>query len=365
MTLRRILAAIVLILLIASGIIIYLMWPFSAFGQETFVDIPRGTGTRAMARMLADAGVIRSQWAFLVLRALRPRDTLKAGEYRFDKPATAWEVYGRIARGDVFLLSLVVPEGQNVFDIADHLEKSNMMRRERLLAAARDTSLIRDLAPRAPSLEGYLFPDTYRFPRKTAPEQLVRIMTDRFRKAWAELGSPAPDVHRIVTLASLVETEARVPEERPIVASVFANRLKVGMPLQADPTTVYAARLQNRFRGTIYASDLDNSHPYNTYRNPGLPPGPVANPGMDSLKAALHPADTKYLYFVAKGDGSGGHHFSTDLADHALAVQKYRRAVNAERNGEAGSTPSLAPRTASGAGRVGRPARTQGAARTR
>ena len=164
-----------------------------------------------------------------------------------------------------------------------------------------------------PTLEGYLFPDTYRVARHTTAAQLCRQMTERFRKAWRQLGHPQADVHASVTLASLVEKEAKLPEERPLIASVFLNRLRIGMPLQCDPTTVYAAIIEQRYRGAIYHSDLDSKQVYNTYQHAGLPPGPIANPGLASLRAALDPAATDYLYFVARADGSGGHQFSKEL----------------------------------------------------
>jgi UPF0755 protein len=350
--LRRIIAIFVLGLLILLGLAYYIFKPYGAFGSETFVEIPRGTPTSQIARRLAAAGVIRSEFLFLAVRAIRPHSTVKAGEYRFKEPATPWAVFDRMARGDVYLISITVPEGRNMFDIADHLDSLKVVSREDFLAAARDPSLIRDLAPEAPSLEGYLFPDTYRFPRRITAADLTKMMTDRFRVVWKSLGATQSDVHRVVTLASLVETEARLPEERPLVASVFANRLRAGMPLQADPTTVYAALLENRYRGRIFASDLANPHPYNTYRRPGLPPGPVANPGVSSLKAALEPADTKYLYFVARADGSGGHRFSEDLAEHVSAVRKYRRAVaEAERNEQTGAARRVDTGAAAGANR--------------
>jgi UPF0755 protein len=342
------------VLLAAAAAVALLFLPYGGFGRETFVDIPRGTGTRAIGRILAHAGVIRHEGLFLLIRALRPAANLKAGEYRFDRPATPFEVFDRIARGDVFLYALVVPEGHNLFDIADHLANEKLMTREGFIAAARDPALVRDLAPRAPSLEGYLFPDTYHFPRKTTPEQLAKLMTDRFRKAWQQLGSPKVDVHELVTLASLVEKEARVGEERPLVASVYVNRLKIGMPLQCDPTTIYAALLENRFRGAIYRSDLDRAHPYNTYQNPGLPPGPIANPGLEALRAALKPAQTEYLYFVARADGSGAHQFSTGLAEHSRAVQQYRRALK-----QADSSREVARGTQAAPDQPGRPAATQ------
>jgi UPF0755 protein len=185
--------------------------------------------------------------------------------------------------------------------------------------------MIRDLDPDAPSLEGYLFPNKYRVYRHTTARQICRMMTGEFRERWKVLNSAAK-VHSVVTLASMVEREAKRPEERPMVASVFQNRLRIGMKLDCDPTTVYAALLENRYRGTIYKSDLENPSPWNTYQHKGLPPGPIANPGLSSIEAALAPADTSYLYFVAKADGSGGHNFSASLGEHTVNVAKYQRA---------------------------------------
>ncbi len=297
------------------------------FSGETFVDIPKGTGTRGIARMLADAGVIQHPVQFLLVRALRPNARLKAGEYRFDKPASAWRVFDRIARGDIFFYVLAVPEGNNTFDIAAALEREGIMDGKEFLAAAHDPALIRDLDPRAPSLEGYLFPDTYHVTRHTTAGQLCRMMTERFRKAWREVAPPNTDVHGAVTLASLIEKEARLPLERTLIASVFLNRLRLKMPLQCDPTTIYAALLEERYRGAIYRSDLDSKQRYNTYQYEGLPPGPIANPGAQSLRAALYPARTEFLYFVVLPDGSGGHRFSKELAQHARAVEQYRRGL--------------------------------------
>ena len=299
--------------------------PYAAFGEETFVDFPKGTGTAAMARQLAQSGVISHSWAFLVARILRPQRKLQAGEYRFTQPASVLDVYDRIARGDVFYYALTVPEGQNMFDIAADAEKLGVFSAADFLSAARDASSIHDLDPAAPTLEGYLFPSTYQLSRHTRPSQLCQMMTARFREVWKEIGAPA-NVHGTVTLASLVEREARVPMDRPLISSVFHNRLKIGMKLDCDPTTIYAALLDDRYRGTIHQSDLANSSPYNTYRHAGLPPGPIANPGRDSLLAALHPADTQYLYFVLRPDGSGAHNFSKSISEHQLATAQYRRA---------------------------------------
>jgi len=191
--------------------------------------------------------------------------------------------------------------------------------------AAQDPTLIRDLDTKAPTLEGYLFPSTYRLGHRTGPAKLCRMMTDRFRAAWRGLNTDA-SVHETVTLASLVEKEGKLAEERPLIAAVFANRLRRGMKLECDPTTIYAAQLLGVYRGTIYRSDLDRDHPYNTYSHAGLPPGPIANPGIPSLQAALDPAVSEDLYFVRKPDDSGSHQFSTSLAEHTVAAEKYRRA---------------------------------------
>ncbi len=311
----------------ASLALLSLGFRYAGFAGETFVEIPRGTGSAGMARLLAEAGVVRYRWQFLLARALKPRARLQAGEYRFNRPASTWEVFDRIARGDVFYLALTVPEGSNMFDVAAALEAIGALPAEEFLRAARDPGLIRDLAPQAPTLEGYLFPDTYRITRHTTARQLCRQMTDRFRQAWASLNAAA-EVHPTVTLASLIEKETARAEERPLVASVLLNRLRLGLPLQCDPTTIYAALLEDRYRGAIFRSDLESRQRYNTYQHPGLPPGPIANPGLESLKAALRPAKTDYLYFVALPDGSGAHKFSKDWTAHERAVARYRRAEN-------------------------------------
>ncbi len=315
-----------------AGYVAYrLSQPYKGFAEPVFVEFPHGTGTGAMASVLAEKGVIRDRWLFLAARAFR-RTNLQAGEYKFEKPASALDVYGRIARGDIFYMELLIPEGYNLFDIAGAIEKLGT--KERLpamtptsfLLAARDPAMIRDLDPKASSLEGYLFPNKYRIYRHTTAQQLCRQMTNEFRVQWKTLNAPS-NPHETVTLASMVEREARLPEERPQVAAVFANRLRIGMRLDCDPTTVYAALLENRYRGAIHRSDLDNTNPYNTYQHSGLPPGPIANPGLSSIKAAVAPADSKFLYFVARADGSGGHRFSASLEQHEAAVAQYERAI--------------------------------------
>jgi UPF0755 protein len=327
---RRLLLLLIVLAVIAGGLLFYaIATPYAGFEKETFVDIPPGTSTGRMASMLAQAGVIRSEWHFLAARAVRSGATLQAGEYQFTKPMTASEVLAKIARGDVYLKELRIPEGANMFDIAAAVEQQGFAKSVDFLKIARNPALVQDVAPDAPSLEGYLFPSTYRFTRRTSAERIAREMTNQFKRVWKQIGQPGVDVNRTVTLASLVEKETAVPSERPAVASVYHNRLKIGMKLDCDPTTIYAAMLEGRWRGAIYRSDLDNPHPYNTYRNPGLPPGAIANPGMASLRAALSPENTRYLYFVAKGDGSGAHVFTETLSEHNAAVRDYRSNVAA------------------------------------
>ena len=325
----RLLAAICLLLAAAVGFVFFsLRSAFQGFENEVIVDFPKGTSTPAMAGELARSGVVRYPWQFLAVRALNPGRRLQAGEYQFTRADTPWTVFDRIARGDVFYYELTVPEGSNLFDIAANLGRFDFLRPDDFLKTARDPSMIRDLAPNAPTLEGYLFPSTYRITRRTTVEQLCQMMTGLFRKHWRELQSPGDpvSVNDTVALASLVEKETAVPAERPVVASVYENRLKRGMALDCDPTTIYAALLDQRYRGTIYRSDLNNTNAYNTYQHAGLPPGPIANPGLESLRAALHPAQTDYLYFVANPGESGTHHFSKTIEEHNRAVLKYRRA---------------------------------------
>jgi UPF0755 protein len=310
--------------------VIYLaLQPYQGFAGQTFVEIDRGMTSSQIASRLAEQGIIRSRWTFLALRAVRPRARLEAGEYRFASPVTPWQVFEKIRRGEVFYEDFTVPEGSNIFDIAALLEQSDTVPAAEFVKAAADPSLIRDLDPQAPGLEGYLFPSTYRVTHRTTARQLCRTMTNEFRKRWQAAGGPEAqaDVHRTVTLASLVEKETALPDERPLVASVFTNRLAAGMALQCDPTTVYAALLENRYRGVIYRSDLTSSNPYNTYTHTGLPPGPIANPGEAAIRAALHPAQSSYLYFVATGGRKGMHHFSTSLSEHEKAVAEFRKST--------------------------------------
>ncbi len=327
---RRLFAVVVLLAVLAgAGWLAWLFaWPAGPT-RETFVEIAPGTPTRAIARQLRQAGVIASPYGFELLR-LVGAGTLKAGEYRFDHPAKVREVYARIARGDVYTVALTIPEGANLFDVAARVEAAKLGSRVAFLKAARSQGrLVARLDPQAVSLEGYLFPSTYRFSRRTTPDEMLRTMVRQFELEAVALGISG-DMHRVVTLASLVERETPIPSERPLVASVFDNRLARGMPLETDPTVIYAALLRGGYRGSIHQTDLQFDSPYNTYRHAGLPPGPICNPGLVSLQAALHPAQTGYLYFVAAGaDPLGRSRFAATLEEHARNVAAYRAAVRA------------------------------------
>jgi UPF0755 protein len=322
----KFLAFLLLIALLAAGCAWLLLTPFGPT-KETFVEITPGSSTAGIGRQLEAAGIVRSRYAFDVFSVWK-RGTLKAGEYRFDHPAPVTEVYSRLRRGDVFTIEVTIPEGSSVFDIAQRLQQAGLPAGQDFVAIqAQNANLIQDLDPAARSLEGYLFPDTYRFARKATPILILTTMVKRFKSEAATLGL-TQDVHSVVTLASLVERETAVDSERPLVASVFENRLSKNMPLATDPAVIYGLELEGRWRGTIYASDLKLDTPYNTYLHAGLPPGPVANPGAKALEAAMEPAKTDYLYFVAAGaDAQGKSLFSSSIEEHNRNVSGYRRAI--------------------------------------
>lgn len=320
----KFLATLLLLVLIAAAIFAWLFYlPFGPH-SETFVDITPGTSGAAIGQQLAQSGLIRSPYAFDLMRAYKG-GTLKAGEYRFDHAAPLSTVYGRLIKGDVYTRAVSIPEGFNIFDIAQAVETAGLGTKENFLAAARQhTELIAADSPGAKSLEGYLFPDTYHFSRHATPLQMVTAMVRRFHQAAAQLGL-RKNIATTVTLASIVEKEVSQPSERPLVAGVFVNRLAENIPLATDPTVIYAALLENRYRGTIYASDLQSQSAYNTYRHAGLPPGPICSPGVAALRAAISPAKTPYLYFVS--DANGHSRFAATLKEHSINVQQYRNAL--------------------------------------
>jgi peptidoglycan lytic transglycosylase G len=305
-----------------------------------------------MARELKAAGVIRSERAFIFWHYFHRRRSLKAGEYLFDKPATIIDIQKRLRRGDVYVHTVVVPEGYTMFDIARAIEAAGLGSADDFLKVARsDTALIADFAPTAHSLEGYLFPDTYEFTRMQTMEDMAAAMVKQFRQVARQIGlipaqkaaanpeaaesqpiaeiTPteveAYDVQRIVILGSIVEKETAVPEERPLVASVYNNRLTKKIALDADPSIIYAELLAGTYTGALHHADMQFKSPYNTYRCAGLPPGPIGNPGKSALDAAMHPAQTDYYYFVA--DAQGHHRFARTMEEHNRNVLAYRRAM--------------------------------------
>ncbi len=326
----RALVAIVIVVGMVVGFFVYVPYGPNA---ETFVDILPGTGTLGIARQLHKTGIIRSALAFDALVILKTvsghgAGSLKAGEYRFDHAARMDEVYDRLRRGDVYTVTLVIPEGFNIFDIASAVAAAKLDSREDFLNAERkNTELIAEWVPKgsAISLEGYLCPDTYKFSRHATPILMLTTMVREFGQEVKRLGIAPEQVPRTVTMASLVEKEVHIDMERPQVASVFENRLAAGMPLQTDPAVMYASLLRGTWTGVIHESELKSDSAYNTYTHTGLPPGPICNPGVAALQAALHPAKTDYMYFVA--DPTGATKFATSLEEHNANVAAYRAAT--------------------------------------
>lgn len=369
-----------LAVLVAAGGAAWLWYgiaqPYQGFGAEgVFVDIPHGASSRAIGHLLESDGVIRSAKAFeLYARRKSPR-TVQAGEYFFDHPISGRDVFWKMVKGDVYEQPFTVREGDTMFDIAKGLQKAKLLTEEEFLKAANNPALIQDIAPGAPTLEGFLFPATYHLSRHPVATELAADMVKKFKEEWAAINAdaapatvaadstvnatPPPEsamaaatphgaeattgakqmsVLAVVTLASLVERETPRPEERPLVAGAFTNRLEKGMALQCDPTVVYGMERVHKYRGTLLGKDLKFDSPYNTYEHTGLPPGPIANPGEASLRAALQPAKTEFIYFVA--NTHGGHFFAETLAEHNRNVLKYRRLLE---GGTAEQSPSAPP----------------------
>ena len=296
---------------------------------DTSLLLHSGYSTRRIAAELKKARVIRSEFAFLLWHELHHKRSLKAGEYRFEREATLPQVYGRIARGDIYFHVVTIPEGYTMFDIAKAMEDAGLASAADFLQVAEtQTPLISDLAPEATSLEGYLFPNTYQFTRTESLEEMAAAMVHQFRQVAQEIGLNAglnSDVPKVVTMASIVEKETAAPEERPLVASVYYNRLAQNIALDADPTVIYAELLAGTYLGSLHHDDMAVNSPYNTYRFPGLPPGPIGNPGRSSLEAAMHPDNSKFLYFVSNGNGH--HRFARSLEEHNRNVAAYRRSL--------------------------------------
>ncbi|MDD2365435.1 MAG: endolytic transglycosylase MltG [Desulfuromonadaceae bacterium] len=288
------------------------------------LSFPSGSGIKKLAIELKKAGVIRSSWHFVILTRLKGNShKLKAGEYRLNDGMTPDTILSKIVSGDVDYRKFTLPEGYSTYQAAELLEQKGYFNKEDFLKKCRDKLLLAKLGLKeAASAEGYLYPATYNLPKLCSPEQLLDQMIGQFNKEFYNItkGEVLEPVsrHNIVTLASIIEREAVSSEEKCIISSVFHNRLRVGMPLQSDPTAVYGIRNQP---GKVSKTDIQITSPYNTYLNRGLPPGPIGNPGRDSMLAAMNPAKTDYLYFVARKDGT--HQFSRTLEEHNRAVVKY------------------------------------------
>jgi peptidoglycan lytic transglycosylase G len=322
------LVLVVLLPAVTGWLVRELTTPGPAGPADAVLDVEKGQSARAVIRGLRERGVVRGSFPIgLAYRLFYSTERFKAGEYKFALPLKAKDALFLVFRGRIHLLPVTIPEGLTGREIGELLRPGDGEGRAAFDRAFRDAGLIADWDPRAKDLEGYLFPDTYHLPRRATEAELVAAMVAEFREVFdagrraraAELGLSVRDV---VTLASLVEEETALPEERPLVSAVFHNRLRIGMKLDCDPTIAYALKLAGRYSGRLLLRDLGLPSPYNTYLNPGLPPGPISNPGKPSLDAALNPAPEPYLYFVAQGDGS--HHFSRTLGEHLDAVRRYQ-----------------------------------------
>ncbi|MBZ5528083.1 MAG: endolytic transglycosylase MltG [Acidobacteriia bacterium] len=316
--------------------------PYRNFPSEgVFIVVPHGASCRTVGRLLQQEGVVRSGLVFRLYCRRHPKRSLQAGEYFFEQAASGRDVFWTIANGKIFEKQFTVREGTTIFEIARELEAARMVSAADFLKAAEDPASIHELAPEAQTLEGFLFPATYRFPRNPGAEAVTGAMTGKFKEEWTRIQSdwaakransgaeaaakdpPKQKLLAVVTLASLVERETPQAEERPVVAGVYENRLKKRMLLQCDPTVIYALERVDSYQGTLTLDDLRIDSPYNTYRYRGLPPGPIGNPGEAALRAALEPATSSYLYFVA--NTKGGHFFSNTLAEHNWNVRRYHR----------------------------------------
>jgi UPF0755 protein len=330
---KRFLLVVVLLVVVAAlgaGLWVRqrLTTPFAAAAGEQFVEIPQGESTAGIGRRLVEAGVVRDPLTFrLAVRAFARGRSLKAGEYRFEGSLTPAEVIERLARGDVYLIPLTFPEGLTAAEMAVLFAQSGLGSADAFVEAARDPSPITHLDPKADTLEGYLFPDTYSLPRTIAAKALVARMVKRFTTVFDEdlrrkASATGLTVRQVMAIAALVEKETARADERPLVAAVYRNRLRIGMPMQADPTVIYALKRAGRWNGNIRKGDLMFDSPYNTYRYPGLPPGPIASPGRAAIEATISPAKVDYLYFVSRNDGS--HAFASTLTEHNRNVQKWQ-----------------------------------------
>jgi UPF0755 protein len=331
---KRVIGTGLVVALIVAGLVSW--WvsarvsaPYQGFAADgVFVEIPAGATLGGIARQLVEAGVVPDDVTFRMAARLEGATRrLQAGEYWFTSAATPREVVRRIAAGDVYTRRVTFPEGLTIAQLADMFEREGLGPRADFVEEAGNAALIAEVDPEAEDLEGYLFPDTYPFRRRTTAAEVVRAMVAGFERAFDEdlraaARAQGMTVREVATLASLIEKETAAPDERVLVSAVYRNRLRIGMPLQCDPTVIYALMRAGRWDGNIRRQDLQFDSPYNTYRHAGLPPGPIAGFGRAALVAALNPADVKYLYFVSRNDGT--HVFASTLAEHNRNVARWQ-----------------------------------------
>ncbi len=360
---RKIIWLILVVILGTAGWFAWAVLIPATPSAQTFVMLRPGFSTHRIAAELKGAGIIRSEQAFVLWHYLHHRRSLKAGEYLFEKPANMLDIQRRLRHGDVYVHTVVVPEGFTIFDIARDIEAAGLGPAQDFLKVAQsDTALIADIAPEAHSLEGYLFPDTYEFSRMMTMQEMAAAMVCQFRVVARQIGlipgqaeapnpnhsghlcgvmtvqirdtssnpsitpeEPSADLERTVIMASIVEKETAVAEERPMVAGVYYNRLAKNIALDADPSIIYAELMAGTYQGALHHADMQFASPYNTYRHAGLPPGPICNPGRSALEAAMHPAQSDYYYFVA--DAQGHHRFARTIEEHNKNVVAYRQAM--------------------------------------
>lgn len=323
---KKFLYLLLFLLVLGGGAYLYLHWEWGYPGAGGIVYIPKGSSVGQIAQELNKAHLIANPWSFKLLARLEKAETeLKPGEYQFPPGVTAPEILDKIRRGERLVRKLTIPEGFSFRQIAQAIAASGIATEAQVMEAFQDPQYLTLLGFPAPSLEGYLYPSTYEYDSRTTLKELLTAMILGFQKNFdanlrVRTEGAGWSIPQVVTLASIIEKETGRAEERVLIASVFHNRLRQGMPLQSDPTIIYG--LVN-FDGNIRQEDIRNPHPYNTYVHSGLPPGPIASPGLASMQAVLFPASGDYLYFVAKKDGT--HHFSKDLASHNQAVQLYQK----------------------------------------
>ena len=327
---RALLAAGAIALAVGGAALASALWalgPRDRSGSEQVFEVAPGESLPAIALRLEQAGLVRHRWGVEAVgrhRGLASR--LQRGEYALSPAQSPGEILEQIASGRVITYAVSFPEGFTAAQFAERLASAGLADRDAFLAAVRDPALTAQLGVEGDSLEGYLFPETYRFARGQAPDELARAMVGQFRRVWDAIEPLARErelgMRDVVILASLIEKETGAPDERPLIASVFLNRLRLGMRLETDPSVIYGIA---DFDGNLRRRDLENGeNPYNTYRISGLPPGPIASPGAASLRAVVEPARTEYLFFVSRNDGS--HTFSKTYAEHLAAVNRFQRA---------------------------------------